>query len=164
MGENIKNIAVHSGLSNQALTGLNYGDYERYCMGVWHSDEIEMKEEKKVNKFLEIKKGQEIDWINEKYNDARQEIIKNDKIQRIISDLEQSIKDIYVEENRETEFVPIIYNKYTKETIDKVEELANIRDKEIKTIKMKYAEVAALVEDMPATDRIEIYKKYEILD
>ena len=33
MGENIKNIVVHSGLSNQAFTALSREDYERYCMG-----------------------------------------------------------------------------------------------------------------------------------
>lgn len=162
MGENIKNIVVHSGLSNQGLTALNREDYERYCMGIWHLNEKEMKEEKKVNKFLEIKEGQEIDKINDKYFKERKSIIENDKIHKILLKAEQEINEIYKEEN-EREISISHFSYVTAENTEKLNKLEQENSKEIKKVKEKYAEIAALVEDVPAKDRIPIYMQYEIM-
>ena len=119
------------------------------------------REEKKVNKFLEIKEGQEIDKIYDKFFDERKLIVINDKIYKIILKTEQEIREIYKEE--QVEPCVILPEYVTNENDSKIAKLEKERDKKIKKVKEKYAEVAALVEDIPAKDRIEIYKEYEIL-
>ena len=162
MEESIENIVLHSGLSNQVSTALNHEDYE-YCMSVRYLDEKEIKEEKKVNKFLELKEGQEIDKINDKYFEERKSIIKNDRIYKILLKAEQEINEIYKEEDVSNKVNISYLNHVTNENNLKIDKLKQEKDKKIEEVRRKYAEVAALVEDIPAKDRIEIYKEYGIM-
>ena len=117
----------------------------------------------RMNKFLEIKEGQEIDKINNKYFEERKLIVMNDKIYKILLKAEQEINDIYKEEDAPSR-VDISYLNYvTNENSLKIDKLKQDKDEKIKEVKRKYAEIAALVEDIPAADRIEIYKEYGIM-
>ena len=118
-------------------------------------------EEKKMNKFLEIKEGQEIDKIIDKFFDERKSIVMNDKIYKIILKAEQEIREIYKEEQVESD---VILPEYiTNENRLKIDKLEKERKEKEKKVKEKYAEVAALVEDMLPPDKIKIYERYEIL-
>ena len=121
------------------------------------------EEEKKMNKFLEIKESQEIDKINDEFFKMRKSIIESDKIYKILLKAEKEINEIYKEEDSLNK-INISYLDYTTlENSNKIDELRQEKDKEIKEVRQKYAEIKALVEDIPAKDRIDIYKEYRIM-
>ena len=131
--------------------------------GVTLASDYVLREEKKVNKFLEIKEGQEIDKIEEKYREEKKALIAADRINKILLETKEYINKIYEEERDAKRFSFSADYYIAKETREKIDELREKKDGKVAAIKEKYAEVAALVEDMPASDRIEIYERYEIL-
>ena len=148
MGNNISGFTIDNSSINCSDIRLNY---------------IHGKEDGRMNKFLEIKEGQEINKINDKYFEERKSIIKNDKIYKILLKAEQEINEIYKEEDAPSR-INISYLDYvTLESDNRIDKLKQEKDKKIEEVRKKYAEVAALVEDIPAKDRIEIYKEYGIM-
>jgi hypothetical protein len=115
------------------------------------------------NEFLKIKRDQELDKIDKEYQLEKKEILKRDPIQIKIHKLQEEINSIYEEEKSiYTADLSGLWHR-TKETDEKIQELKRKQeDKEDKII-AKYKEIEALVADIPAKDRIEIYKMYNIM-
>lgn len=121
------------------------------------------KGEKEMNEFLEIKKNDELKKNDEEYELKKEIILKDDKIQKILKDAENEINEIYKAEGQ-TRRIDLYKEWYsTKENHKKIEELKKeFSEKEDKIVD-KYREIEALVEDIPAKDRVEIYKMYNII-
>lgn len=115
------------------------------------------------NEFLKIKKDQELDKIDKEYQLKREEILKQDPIQIKIYQLQEEINSMYEEEKsiRKADLSNIMH--MTEDTREKIRELTYEKKDKEDGIVAKYKEIEALVIDIPAKDRIEIYKMYNIM-
>ena len=123
----------------------------------------ERNQEMNKNKFLEIKKKQELDAIDKEYKSKEKEILKQDIIQIKISKMQQEINSIYEDEESlfRVDFSTMKYS--TSKTSERLKELERKRDEKKDKIIKKYEEITALVDDMSSKDRIDIYKMYNII-
>lgn len=155
--ETLANIPLTSAPSYQTISTLS-NDY-------YYGSSIisERKKEMDKNKFLEIKRQQELDAIDKEYKSKEKEILKQDIIQIKISKLQQEINSIYKEEESlyRVDFSTMKYS--TSKTNERLKELERKRDEKKDKIIEKYEEITALVDDMSSKDRIEIYKMYDII-
>lgn len=123
------------------------------------------KKEEKMNnnEFLKIKKDQELSKIDKEYQLKREEILKQDPIQIKIYQLQKEINSMYEEEKsiRRADLSNIMH--MTEDTREKIRELTYEQENKEDGIVAKYKEIEALVADIPAKDRIEIYKMYNIM-
>ena len=123
------------------------------------------KKEEKMNnnEFLKIKKDQELSKIDKEYQLKREEILKQDPIQIRIHQLQKEINSMYEEEKsiRRADLSNIMH--MTEDTREKIRELTYEQENKEDGIVAKYKEIEALVIDIPAKDRIEIYKMYNIM-
>jgi len=160
-------------LNNDCTLTINETPYQAATLGIatdicscvcqspksWN----ERKEEKKMNEFLKIKKEQELRKNKEEYELKKEIILKGDKIQKILKDTENEINEIYKAEGQMRKIVLCDNWNSTEENHKKIEELKKeFYEKEEKIVD-KYREVEALVKDIPAKDRVEIYKMYNIM-
>ena len=115
------------------------------------------------NEFLKIKKDQELEKNEKEYQLKKEIILKDDKIQKILKDAENEINEIYKIEGRSARIDLNIEYHLTTENHEKMKELEKEYSEEVDKIINKYKEIEALVNDIPAKDRIEIYKMYNIM-
>lgn len=151
-----------NGTSYQAATlGINTDICNCVCESPksWN----ERKEIKKMNEFLKIKKDQELERNDKEYQLKKEVILKDDKIQKILKDAENEINDIYKAEGQLHRISLRIDYHITEENRKKIEELKKENNEKEDKIIAKYKEIEALVDDIPAKDRIEIYKMYNIM-
>jgi hypothetical protein len=115
------------------------------------------------NEFLKIKKDQELSKINKEYQLKRKEILKQDPIQIKIYQLQEEINSMYEKEKslHRVYLSDLLY--MTEDTREKIGELTHEQEDRKDIIVAKYKEIEALVNDIPAKDRIEIYKMYNIM-
>ena len=115
------------------------------------------------NEFLKIKKEQELDKNDKEYKLKREEILKQDPIQIKIYQLQEEINSIYEKEKyiRRADLSNMVH--MTEDTREKIRELTHEQEDKEDEIVAKYKEIEALVADIPAKDRIEIYKMYNIM-
>ena len=115
------------------------------------------------NEFLKIKKDQELEKNEKEYQLKKEIILKDDKIQKILKDAENEINEIYKTEGRSARIDLNIEYHLTIENHEKMKELEKEYSEKVDKIINKYKEIEALVNDIPAKDRIEIYKMYNIM-
>ena len=122
------------------------------------------KEKEHMLKLLEIYKDRKVREIEIKYDKQLEELEANDPIQVFIKQSEETIKEML-----DTEVVKLTLHsdvvEYTKETIDKKNEIINtIRDEKHK-LNIKMDEISALLELAPNyEEKLQILRDYEIID
>lgn len=153
-------------ITNETLANIpSYQTISTLSNDYYYGSPITSEREKEMdkNKFLEIKRQQELDAIDKEYKSKEKEILKQDIIQIKISKLQQEINSIYKEEESlyRVDFSTMKYS--TSKTNERLKELERKRDEKKDKIIKKYEEITALVDDMSSKDKIDIYKMYDII-
>lgn len=122
------------------------------------------KEENNMLKILEIYKEKKTKEIEQKYDKQLEDIEENDPISVYLKQTEEAIKEMLNSEN-----VKLIINsdvfEFTKETIDKKNEIINTIRTEKAKIKAQIEEIEALLELAPNyEEKLQILRDYGIID
>ena len=128
-----------------------------------HNDSKNIKEEKIMNKVLEIYKNKERHRISEKYELMGKEIIAKDTLQSIIKELQEQIKSIAGEKADAYCFeYRGLYEDETKEALKTMEKQ---KDDELNSLYKKIEEIEALLELAPNyEEKMKILRDYDIID
>lgn len=151
----------------------NCDDFSHYQMyyDVLHKNihvtpyyKIENKEENNMLKILEIYKEKKTKEIEQKYDEQLKDIKENDPISVYLKQTEEAIKEMLNSEN-----VKLIINsdvfEFTKETMDKKNEIINTIRTEKAKIKAQIEEIEALLELAPNyEEKLQILRDYGIID
>lgn len=121
--------------------------------------------EKNTMKILELYKNRNLDSINEKYDNLRDEVIKEDKIQKLLLDTENEINVLLNREENNRIKLDLDEEIYTNETEQKLQELENKLYKEKTDLNKKVKTLESLFElTEDYKERVNILQKYEVLD
>lgn len=126
--------------------------------------ETENKEENNMLKILEnyqIKKETEIE---NKYDKQLKDLENSDTVTLLIKETEKSIKEMLNSEN-----VRLVINsdvfEFTKETVDKRNEIINTIREEKQKLRTKISEIVSLLELAPNyEEKLQILRDYDIMD
>ena len=126
--------------------------------------ETENKEENNMLKILEnyqIKKETEIE---NKYDKQLKDLENSDPVTLLIKETEESIKEMLNSEN-----VRLVINsdvfEFTKETVDKRNEIINTIREEKQKLRTKISEIESLLELAPNyEEKLQILRDYDIMD
>lgn len=120
------------------------------------------KEEKNMNKVLELYANRERFKIMNNYNIAMQNAKEEDTIQKLCKEFESQVKELAGDEANAYCF---IYRLYTEETKLSFESIEKNKDIEMDKLNKKIEEIEALLDLAPDYDnKIKILRDYDIID
>lgn len=120
------------------------------------------KEEKNMNKVLELYANRERFKIMNNYNIAMQNAKEEDAIQKLCKEFESQVKELA---GNEADDYCFIYKLYTEETKLSFESIEKNKDIELDNLYKKVEEIEALLNLAPDyDDKIKILRDYDIID
>lgn len=137
-------------------------ELEKYCSDT--NTEIKEKENKKMEKILEIYEDKKIKEIEQKYDKQLIEVVNNDPITVYVKQAEEALKEML-----KTEKLTIIVDtdvvQWTQETREKRDEIIETIQKEKQKLNQQIVEIEALLELAPNyEEKVQILKDYGIMD
>lgn len=116
-----------------------------------------------MNKFLDIKKNQEFEKLDEEKYDKIDKVQDEDIIIKLMKETETRIRGILELKKEDTLNFPI-YDYMTKETEIKIEEIRKEIEDKKQNIRNKYREIEALCENASWEERMKIYRMYNLIE